>query len=323
MFNSKQRKLLFLSSSITSTDNTIDSYDYFASIASLLAIRLHKEFKKYDLVIKVPEGGELFIENQRAIIKDIANHIKEYDVIILSPTNRDEIIDSVKQILLKKICLINIDQGYSLKSEKYRRFINNELPRPYYVQADWIFGGRIAGESMIKCLSNYKKPNIVIIEGGIGSEERIKGFKEKLQTSGYSPAYEYCQGQYCKSRARNAFEALFNEKLKNKKIHGVFATNDEMALGVREFYIKNEGNLKYPAPKIIGFDGIKDLTILIQNDDEIIFDTVDVQIEEQISKLVRIIDDRVISKKNQLGVEDLYVEHPCISFREKLNQIRT
>jgi len=68
-------------------------------------------------------------------------------------------------------------------------------------------------------------------------------------------------------------------------------------------------------PKVVGFDGIKDITLFIDNNDDFIFDTVSVELKKQIEKLITIIDKLVVNKTS-LPDDQKHVLHPCVSYRK-------
>lgn len=336
-FNSKKKpkKILLISSSITSPDSDIDTYDYFAGIASELAINLQSRHPEYELVLKVPEGGIKAKDQQVRFISEAITPIENYECIVISPVDRDNLYPMMNKWIKEygKNRIIFIDQGYT--KEDYEYFHTDDISRPPFVQADWKNGGKVAAESMFNVLSKHsvKCPNIALLKGKIGSPERIKGFKEFLSSqenpSNFKVCYTEFDGDYSRKKALEVFEPYLKTCIEQKKpIDGVFAVNDEMALGVREAIYKNkEEFLKHIAPVqnnrlpfVIGFDGIRDATLLIDNKDDLIYDTVDVRLKEQIKKLSSLIEAIIISKTHYKD-EDKFVLMPCISYRElkKLN----
>jgi ABC-type sugar transport system substrate-binding protein len=206
----------------------------------------------------------------------------------------------------------------------------DKVDRPPYVQADWVQGGEVAGHSMRKLMEvrNVKVPHIVIIEGLVGSPQRVRGFQAAMRQSNVSdfkPHYpDGLKGRYSMKSARELFEPYLLECIsENIVIDGVFATNDEMALGVRDALTKNKDAYmaafssrdKFHLPAVIGFDGIKDLTFHIDNNDDFIYDTVNVRLKDQIERLAHIIE-MVTTGIEITEEEKKFVRMPCVSYRE-------
>jgi len=331
----KKSRFIFISSPFFSTDNESDTYDYFAYMVAKLSQEIEARFDNIDLIVKVPGGGSKISNVQSRLIRRAIKSKNEYSCIIINPYNRDELYKNVETWIKNfgEDKLFFIDQGYTLK--KYRRFHDDRCSRPPYVQANWFEGGKIAGKSMANLF--YSKgltaPHIVILEGDVGSDERIQGFKLGIQefkrpNFSISPAYSYCKGNYSKKQARDSFDVFFNDCLKSiRRIDGIFACNDEMALGVRDVLIKHaeaycqilniSRREKEDLPQIIGFDGIKDMTLLIDNDHEFLYDTICVFPEKQVEKLVNIIEQIVVNGNSTLNTNDKYIEMPCESYRYK------
>lgn len=323
------RKILLISSSITSVDNEIDTFDYFAAIASELAIKIQNRYKDVELVLKVPEGGGKTKDQQVRFIDEAINSHSAYECIVISPIDRDDLYPKMKSWITKYGAnkIIFIDQGFT--TDDYGNFHADDVARPPYVQADWREGGRVAAKSMLKYFkaNNITCPHIVLVKGNIGSPQRISGFKEIMDGESsptFQVSYHECNGNYSKKVARECFEPYLDNCINsNKSIDGIFATNDEMALGVRDALIKHKDNYvkKLNAvnggklPMVIGFDGIKDLTLLIDHKDDFIYDTVNVRLKEQLQCLAIIID-KIIINKGPITKDEKFVSMPCISYRE-------
>jgi ABC-type sugar transport system substrate-binding protein len=278
-------RILFVSSTTSSVDNE-DTFDYFSSIISELAFKIQRMFPQIEFVLKVPQGERTAAADQQIhFIEDAISADYPYKCIVVSPVDRDRIYDKSKAWIPKygNDRLIFIDQGFTL--DDYPYFHMDKVDRPPYVQADWVQGGEVAGHSMRKLMEvrNVKVPHIVIIEGLVGSPQRVKGFQAAMRQSNVSdfkPHYpDGLKGRYSMKSARELFEPYLLECIsENIVIDGVFATNDEMALGVRDALTKNKDAYmaafssrdKFHLPAVIGFDGIKDLTFHIDNNDDFI-----------------------------------------------------
>ena len=239
--NEWRKKILFISSPITAKLEETETLDYFAYIVSILSQKIENVFPNYDLVVKVPEDGGNTTDKQIKIINDAINIINknknEYVAVILSPYDKTKERDYVINLCnISKTLLI--DQGY-YTDEEIKYFKQKKVDRPPFVQSDWEQGGKIAGQLLISYLQKkaIKSPNILIVKGNIGSEERIKGFKEPLNNSSLNPSYwEPINGQYSMQITSKVFSDFYEElKSTNNKIKVYFSPK-----AVSEFYPINE-----------------------------------------------------------------------------------
>lgn len=122
-----------------------------------------------------------------------------------------------------------------------------------YIGSNYAGQGRKAGQAMVELLEDSEKKNIVELVGASDSpvaKDRGKGFRESIQSSGV----EITQSQIANWRVddgRQVMETLLGE---NKDIQGVFAQNDEMALGAIAA-IKEAGLKPGIDIKIVSIDG--------------------------------------------------------------------
>jgi hypothetical protein len=326
-------RILFISSTTSSADNE-DMFDYFSSIISELAFKIQRLYPAYDFVLKVPEGGgPAAADQQIRFVEEAISAAPPFKCIVVSPVDRQRIYAKSKTWIQQYgNRLIFIDQGFPLDEFEY--FHEDGVPRPPFVQADWVQGGEVAGHSMRMLMEKrtLKCPYVVIIEGLVGSPQRIQGFQKAMRQSNvpdFNPSYtDGLKGRYSKKSAREVFEPFLMQCIAQERlIDGIFTTNDEMALGVRDALAKHKDVYKttfehlgdkFHFPAIIGFDGIKDLTFHIDNDDEFIYDTVNVQLKEQIKSLAHIIE-MTISGQEIKNVNHKFVKMHCVSYRHLRN----
>lgn len=337
----KNSKILFISSPVFLNGIESTSSDYFSFIISSLSQKIRDIKGSIDFVVKFPKIGNNYHLEQTRLLDEAIKIKDDYDCIIIALYDRDQFKEKLIDVkgLIKQDKLFLIDQGYP-KVEVGD--IDDEVFRPPYVQADWQQGGEEAGKSMAEYFKNKKPsgvitPNIFIVEGKIGSKERIEGFKKgliSLNDNGFSINAYFQQrnikGEYSKETATSKFKEVLEQCLNdNKLIHGVFTCNDEMALGVRNVLEKykdkiikklNETEWDLPIlPKIIGFDGIKDVTTLIEQGNEFIYDTVLVDIDGQIDGLIKMINNIVIHNNKNIIDGERFISIKCGSFRKENN----
>lgn len=330
--NAGYKNILFVSAPLSAPDSKIETYDYFAGIAAELALRLYKDHKEYDLVLKVP-NARLAKEQQIEFIDRAIKSPERYQCIIVSPVDRENMKEEmkgwIKAYSADKIFMV--DQGFT-PDDCLELHQQSDRGCPPYVQADWKHGGWVAAESMFKAFNqkSVTAPHIVILKGGVGSPERIDGFlqfMEEKKGSDFTYTKDDLYGDYSRRTAMEVFENHLELLISaGRTVDGVFATNDEMALGAREAFKRyKESYMKMmekrhhnSLPVIVGFDGIRDVTRLIDEKDELLYDTVDVQLKLQINTLVDLIERLVIKpKKNDKTKIKRDNNLKCRSYRNK------
>jgi hypothetical protein len=327
------KRVLFISTSTTSVDDD-DVNDYFASIIPELAIKVQNLPGSPELLIRVPQRGPSASDQQVAFIENAIHNPDPFDCIIVSPVDRDRLYKNHLEGWITNARhnrLVFVDQGFSTKEKEFEHFLDDDLWRPPYVQADWVQGGGIAGLSMRQKLFEDRKvsvPHIVLVSGLVGSPQRIQGFRDTMSpgpSDPCQPMYHECEGKYSKKTARENFETYLNHCIDDKRpIDGIFSTNDEMALAVRDALAqhKNDYVAAFPPaggeprlPIIIGFDGIRDLTLHIDRYDDFIYDTVYVRLKDQIEHLGNIVE-KVLGGTKKIPATEKFVDMKCESYRK-------
>lgn len=309
-----RKKILFISSPITTKLEDVETLDYFAYIVSMLSQKLENVFSDYDLVVKVPEEDANPTDKQIKIIKNTIKTIRynkdEYEIIIISPYNKTKLIKYIADLCeISKNKVLLIDQGYFTEDEKKYLYKERKpsIPRPPFVQSDWAQGGKIVGETLKTywTTKGLRSPTILLVKGGIGSEERIKGFMDAVKD--LNPNYNDCiiDGGYTRQKASTEFSNfLFQNDTININI--IFCTNDAMALGIREVLMNNPNFSEDNRPIIIGYDGIRDFTLPMSLGDSFLYATVDVNLTGQINHLLMILQKVIENELNSLHKKDKY-----------------
>jgi len=325
-----RKRILFVSTSTTAVDDD-DTNDYFASMIAELAIRVQDLPGEPELLIRVPQRGQSASAQQVAFVENAIGDSNPFDCIIISPVDRDKLYADHLAGWIERAGhnrLVFLDQGFT--KDEFKEFLDDDVSRPPCVQADWVQGGRVAGNSMRQKLFEDRKigyPNIVLVKGLIGSPQRIEGFKEGMKGDGLSaacqPSYYEIEGQYSKRSARESFEPYLLDCIKKKRsIDGVFATNDEMALAIRDALAKNKDDYvaafqptdgRALLPVVIGFDGMRDLTLHIDRIDDFIYDTVYVGLRDQIQQLAGIVEK--VLNGTKIPAAQKFVAMKCQSYR--------
>jgi len=217
--------------------------------------------------------------------------------------------------------ILTIDKGYIDDEIK----LDVGVPHPPYVMCDENYGGRIAARSLISFFEENRhevpEPRVAVLSGLEGSDLRIEGFKEEFTShfSGDGAVYPNpLAGEFRRAVARQLTQAFL--KKQRLAVHAFFCCNDEMALGVRDALEEETnkfrrrirhigGTAKIPLGekrsklkclyaellwllniKVVGFDGIREVRILLDRKDQWLLNSVDVDVPNQVAHLVELFD---------------------------------
>jgi ribose transport system substrate-binding protein len=181
-------------------------------------------------------------------LTDIENLIqKKPDLIIVDPADSDAISSAIEEANNKKIPVITIDRA------------SNGGTVVSHIGFNAIKSGNIAGDFLGKALNG--KGKVVEIMGIMGTnvaQDRSKGFNEAI--SKYSGIKIVAKQSADFDRA-TAMKVMENILQANPEIDGVYAANDEMALGALEAIDAAGRNDKIT---LIGCDDIDDTKVAMK-----------------------------------------------------------
>ncbi len=130
----------------------------------------------------------------------------------------------------------------------------------YYTRigSDFVDEGQKAAVAMCDLLKNFPKKNVVEISGAVGAGagiDRAKGFRQKMGDCGINITASQT-GNWAVAESKAVTEAWLKDP-KLKDFQGVFAHNDEEALGAIQA-IKEAGLVPGKDVMVIGVDATKD-----------------------------------------------------------------
>jgi len=304
------KPIVYLGSSLIAKPKSVrsegDVLDYFASLTS----KIVNTFRDYDVVVKLPssDGDEGAIE-QREMFKVISNNPVGYSAIILGPAKTNVLNSYVRQYL-DTCCvggpnppLLTIDKRFYPEVASGFSEWTKYGGTPPSVIVDSHAGGQLGAIKLIEELSRryneikikYQnipkyRPRILVVSGLEGSENRVKGFTEvinKERASGADIDVDYQEAGFTREMARELMHIHLGHR-NPYYFDGYFCCNDAMALGVRDFLeerISNSYHVKHLRPCIVGFDGTGEF-IELMSSDQFLFGTVDVNLADQVGKLL-------------------------------------
>ena len=172
---------------------------------------------------------------QTSDIEDLIS--KNISVLIVNPVDSDAVAPAVKDAVSRGIKVISVDRGV------------NGVDVDCAIASDNVEGAKMATEYMVSLLGeNAKVAELEGVSGASATIERGKGFHlvadKKLNVVSKQTA------NFNRSEGMSVMENMLQA---NSAIQGVFAHNDEMALGAVEAVLASGKDIK-----IVGFDATDD-----------------------------------------------------------------
>ncbi|MEV4327179.1 ABC transporter substrate-binding protein [Microbispora rosea] len=192
--------------------------------------------------LKVTNAQSQFSKQITDVQQLIAQGVK---LLVIAPLNSDGWEPVLQQAAAKKIPIITVDRKINAKPcSDYLTFIGSD----FYEQ------GKRAADQMITALSG--KGKVAILLGAPGNNvttERTNGFKDRIKEKAPDIQISFEQtGEFAREKGQQVTEQLIQS---NPDINGIYAENDEMALGAVTA-LKGAG--KDPgAIKIVSVDGTR------------------------------------------------------------------
>ncbi|MCW2873506.1 MAG: inner-rane translocator [Streptomyces oryziradicis] len=191
------------------------------------------------------EGVDLTVTDAQNDASQQANLVQNFisqnvKAIILNPVDSDAAAPSVKSANKAKIPVVAVDRTV------------NKGTVATTVASDNIAGGKLAAKTIADQLGG--KGSILVLQGTAGTSaanEREQGFTEGLQAY---PGIKVVASQPADFDRTKGLDVTTNLLQAHSGITGIFAANDEMALGA----IKALGSKAGKSVKVVGFDGTPD-----------------------------------------------------------------
>ncbi|MFE6621683.1 substrate-binding domain-containing protein [Streptomyces sp. NPDC057740] len=190
-------------------------------------------------------GVDLTVTDAQNDASQQANQLQNFtsegvDSIVVNPVDSDAAGPSVRAANKADIPVVGVDRGV------------NKADTAALVASDNVEGGVLGAKALAEKLGG--KGTIVILQGQAGtsaSRERGAGFAEGLKAY---PGIEVVAKQPADFDRTKGLDVMTNLLQAHPDVDGVFAENDEMALGA----IKALGNRAGKDVQVVGFDGTPD-----------------------------------------------------------------
>ncbi|MFG2346214.1 ABC transporter permease/substrate-binding protein [Streptomyces phaeochromogenes] len=190
-------------------------------------------------------GADLTVTDAQNDASQQANQLQNFtsegvDSIIVNPVDSDAAGPSVRSANKSDIPVVGVDRGV------------NKAETAALVASDNVEGGKLGAKALAEKLGG--KGKIVILQGLAGtsaSRERGAGFAEGLKAY---PDIDVVAKQPADFDRTKGLDVMTNLLQAHPDVQGVFAENDEMALGA----VKALGSKAGKSVQVIGFDGTPD-----------------------------------------------------------------
>lgn len=171
---------------------------------------------------------------------DVQNFVtQQVDAILVNPVDSAAIVPAVQAANQADIPVIALDRGAS----------GGEIAT--LIASDNVEGGRIAAEELIRLVGSGPVAQLEGIPGASPTRDRGEGFEEVM--NGQSDV-ELVASQTANFDRAEGLDVSENILQANPEIEGIFAQNDEMALGA----VRALGDRAGKEVKVVGFDGVED-----------------------------------------------------------------
>lgn len=179
---------------------------------------------------------------QTSDIEDLIS--KNVKVIIVNPVDSDAVAPAVLDAINGNIPVISVDRGI------------NGVEVTSAISSDNVAGARLAGEYLIELIGeNSKVAELIGIPGATATIDRGKGFHQSADRK-----LNIVASQTANFNRAEGLTVMENILQANPDIKGIFAHNDEMALGALEA-VQSLGK----EIVIIGFDATDDAIYAVKN----------------------------------------------------------
>ncbi|ACS80606.1 MULTISPECIES: ribose ABC transporter substrate-binding protein RbsB [Maridesulfovibrio] len=197
-------------------------------------------------------GYELIVlDSQNDPAKELANvedlTVRGVKAILINPTDSDAVVNAIRLANRSNIPVLTLDRGASAGKVAS------------HIASDNVAGGKMAGDFMAEKLGKGAK--VIQLEGLAGTSaarDRGAGFAKAVKANGFKVLASQ-PADFDRTKGLNVMENLLAA---NGDVQGVFAQNDEMALGaIRALQAAGKKVV------VVGFDGTDDGVAAVKRGD--------------------------------------------------------
>jgi ribose transport system substrate-binding protein len=218
---------------------------------------------------------------------DVQNFVtQQVDAILVNPVDPKAIVPAIQAANQANIPVLCLDRGAS----------GGEVET--LIASDNVKGGMIAGEEMLELVGSGNIAQLEGIPGTDPARDRGQGFEQAISAQDDVELVASQTANFNRAEGLNVTETILQA---NPDIKGIFAQNDEMALGA----VRALGGRAGSDVKVVGFDGIEDALKAIQSGK---MNATVAQQPDKIGSLgvenaMKVIDDRSVAKNIPVEVK--------------------
>ena len=196
-------------------------------------------------------GAELIVsdaQNDTAQQQDdIQNFVtQQVNAILVNPVDSDAVVPAIEAANQANIPVIALDRGAS----------GGELATT--IASDNVQGGNLAGEELIRLVGSGSVAQLEGTPGADPARDRGQGFQDAIDAQSAVEVIASQSANFDRAEGLNVAENILQA---NPDIAGIFAQNDEMALGA----VQALGGSAGDDVKVVGFDATEDGVSAIQD----------------------------------------------------------
>jgi ribose transport system substrate-binding protein len=170
--------------------------------------------------------------------------MQDFGCFLVNPISVSNLVQALVPVARKKLPIVDIDSTIDPGQAKAAGFSVDT-----YIGTDNVVAGGLAGKEMVRILPEGSEVALIAgIVGDVGSNARIKGFKEAIE--GKLKVVEMVSADWDREKALTAADTIMRA---HPNLKGFFTANDTMALGVERAVLTAGKDIK-----VIGLDGITD-----------------------------------------------------------------
>lgn len=178
---------------------------------------------------------------------DIQNFVtQQFDAILINPVDSEAVGPAIEAANQANIPVLALDRGAS----------GGEIAT--LIASDNVQGGKMAGEKLIELVGSGNVVQLEGIPGTSAARDRGKGFQQAIDAQNQVQLVASQPAGFDRNQGLNVTQNLLQA---NPNVQGIFAQNDEMALGAVQALGERAGG----EVKIVGFDAIDDALQAIQD----------------------------------------------------------
>jgi ABC-type sugar transport system substrate-binding protein len=178
---------------------------------------------------------------------DIQNFVtQQFDAILVNPVDSEAVGPAIQQANQADIPVLALDRGAE----------GGEIAT--LIASDNVQGGELAGEELIELVGSGPVAQLEGIPGTSAARDRGQGFQQAIEGQDQVDLVASQAAGFDRGQGLNVTQNIVQA---NPEIKGIFAQNDEMALGA----VQALGDRAGGDVKIVGFDAVDDALQAIQD----------------------------------------------------------